>query len=333
MEVNYGGNFANSAVFIRELRRMMPRERRFRYNRRARRPEAPPVVPSPSLNDLYNSIEAAIALPSGRGHVSSYRAMEAAERGEEFNASVLKHTAVPSVKHHSVDVYDHRVYGARFVGEHGQRYVTSCQDQSIRVYETNMSDSPLAWVRTHNIPARGAYWTITDFDVSPDGRWLAYASISNFVHLVDLCNPHEPQVVLDFSISPKDIYSSAAAQPRFEGRVHIWSLKWGHDGTEIIVGTGAVHRRSYGLVLVYDVALRRVVEVIPAHDDDVNSVCFMQTGERNLLLSGSDDTLGKSSIVCIYCYRGDILNAKCSTNFFCSPSDATRRAHIANILV
>lgn len=277
MESRNGSQYAESIRFIRELRRLMPTSR----HRQGQHPKAPEPVSSEALTELQGDIEEATHLPSTRKAVSCYRALEAAARGENFRPSVMAHNVVPDVAHHFVDRYRKSVYGGRFVGEEGERFVTSCQDNVIRVYETGKSECQAAWSRTHAIEAYGIRWTITDFDVSPDGRWLAYSSLNRFVHVVDLEDSHKEQKVLDVAVGA--VFS-----------VNIWSLKWSHDGTEIIVGTGGTGMSCYGNIIVYDVQIGKVVEVIAAHDEDVNSVCFMRSGERNLILSGSDDALGKN---------------------------------------
>lgn len=160
----------------------------------------------------------------------------------------------------------------------GARFVTSCHDKRIRVYETGMSECKSAWRRTHVIAAEGVRWTITDFDVSPDGRWLAYSTMNRHVHMVDLEDEHRPQLILDFATMS-------------HARLDLWSLKFSHDGREIIVGASEGRMSCHGQIIVYDVQIRRVVEVIEAHDDDVNSVCFMQSTSSDLMLSGADDAL------------------------------------------
>lgn len=178
-----------------------------------------------------------------------------------------------------VDYYENSVYGAQFVCD-GSQFVTSSQDRKLRVYSTAMSDDVSVWRKTHEIHAIAVRWTITDFDVSPDGRWLAYSSISNIVHLIDLKDKGRPQIALDFAIRKRGRYDTC-----------IWSLRWSYDGTELIAGVMDCDAR--GSVIVYDVQLERIVEVIAAHEEDVNSVCFLQTGDCNLILSASDDALVK----------------------------------------
>lgn len=255
---------------------MIPRESHAQHPR----PRPPSPVPSAALDHLRLSIENAIHLRPARTTVSVYRALDAASKGQNVNPAVLMHSVVPSTHHHVITDIKHDVYGARFVGLHGDRFVTSSRDKALRVFQTSSSHHPTAWRKTHSIRAHAVRWTITDFDVSPDGRWLAYASINSLVHLVDLDNPYDLQHVLDFSAG------------HYAG-VNIWSLKWGHDGRELIVGTGANTIQANGLIIAYDVETRRVLESIPAHDADVNSVAFLQTGDCNMLLSAADDAIVK----------------------------------------
>lgn len=275
--VHFAGQHDDPTRFIRELRRMMPGNL---YRRQAQKPTAPEPVPSEALTALQSDIEAATHLPSTGKPVSCYRALEAAARGENFRPSVMAHNIIPDVPHHVVDKYRKSVYGGRFVGEEGERFVTSCQDYVLRAYDTGKSECESGWKQTHSIDAYGVRWTITDFDVSPNGRWLAYTSLNRYVHLADLENRNKSQVVLDLG-----------AGVGFS--VNIWSLKWSHDGNEIIVGTGGSRTSCYGNIIVYDVQVGKIVEVIAAHQEDVNSVCFMRSGERNLILSASDDALVK----------------------------------------
>lgn len=265
----------DSDMLIRELRSMMPTNRQ-----RQPRPSCPAPVPSPSLSDLEAQIKSAYFLASARRKVTTLHAVEASLRGESFPPSVLSHQFIPGLSNRVVDRYTDSVYGGQFVGD-GSRFVTSCQDTYLRVYDTAMSDNPKHWRQTHRILAHGIRWTITDFDVSPDGRWLAYASINNIVHLVDLEDTRKPQIILDFSVTKQGRRGTC-----------VWSLSFSYDGTELIAGTRDSDNTKRGSVVVYDVQLQRIVEAISAHEEDVNSVCFMQTGDCNLVLSGSDDALG-----------------------------------------
>lgn len=261
--------FTNPVMAMRELQRQVPR---------GFGPPLQRVPPAPVPSESRSAL-AADAAANARTGTSKLRLLDAAERGEFVPVAALLRNIVPDTVHHQVDRYKSRVYGGCFVGPEGERFVTSCQDKRIRVYDTGKSECRRAWKLTHCISAKGVRWTITDFDVSPDGRWLAYSTISTYVCVVDLADPKSEQMVLDFA----------------EGTLRsfgIWSIKWGHDGREIIAGTSGGERLGRGCIIAYDVQSKCVVDVVPAHEQDVNSVCFMRTGERNILLSGADDALG-----------------------------------------
>lgn len=240
-------------------------------------PQHMPPTPSPSLNDLQRQVRAATTLKH-TPYQTRYRALDAVSRGQTLLPSTLMHKVVPNVLHHSVGQYHCRVYGGRFVGADGSRFISSCQDRFIRVYDTGNSECPAAWKQTHRIGAEYVRWTITDFDVSPCGRWLAYATMNNYVHVVDLHGAGDEQETFNFS-------------EQSDERMNIWSIKWSHDGREIIAGSSFGNGSGYGGVVVFDVQLGKIVSCIVAHDCDVNAVCFMQQGDDNLILSGSDDCL------------------------------------------
>lgn len=244
------------------------------------RPPARPPKPSEARTDLAADIKHATELRSMRAVTSPLRVLDALSRGEECSLASVAHSVIPDVACRFVAKYKECAYGGRFFGEDGRRFVTSCQDALIRVYDTNGSDERRAWRKTHEIMGLGVHWTITDYDISPDGRWLAYVSLNQMVNIVDLENARGPQTALDLSAG-------------YGFSIHIWSIKWSHDGTEIVAGTGGNGRSCYGNVIIYNVQLGKIVQVLAAHSEDVNSVCFMHSGERNLILSASDDALGK----------------------------------------
>ena len=66
----------------------------------------------------------------------------------------------------------------------------------------------------------------------------------------------------------------------------IWGISFSQDGREIVAGT------SDARMLVYDVETNKNVVNIDAHEDDVNSVAFVDE-RSNLVVSGSDDCLCK----------------------------------------
>lgn len=271
--------FTSSTMLIRELNRLLP------YDRNAHSPERFHLspTPSPSLTDLEHDISHSTHLSAEHRPVSRYRALDALAKGYHVSQAVLQHSLLPTVKHHSVELQGHRVYGARFIGPDGDQFVTTSQSTAIHVYNTSMSEDPRAWTRTHSIRAQNVRWTVTDFAVSPNRRWLAYASITAYIHLVDLHNPTQEHIPIDMHINKR-------------GTLNIWSVMWSHDSRELLVGTGGAHMNRHGAIVIYDVQVKRIVAVVPAHEDDINSICFLQHGDDNLVVSASDDTMGKSTL-------------------------------------
>lgn len=238
----------------------------------------PSTTRADSMNDLELSIKKCTMnypYTQPRGRMDMLRTLAL---GGNVTHAMVMNNMIPRIPH-LVAESRCRVYGARFVGENGSTFVSSSQDRKLCVYDTGNSPKRKDWKKTHTINAYDVQWTITDFDVSPDGNFLAYASITKLVHVVDLRDTSAPQAVLDFSFS-NDIH------------VVIWSLKWSPDSSKIIVGTGASHFHCY-YIIVYDIFSQSVVKAIPAHEDDVNSVCFLQNDDPNILLSASDDAFGK----------------------------------------
>ena len=129
-------------------------------------------------------------------------------------------------------------------------------------------------------------WTITDATLGPDNKFLAYSSIRSAVCLAstDPNDGSEPWR-LDFADS---------ARPGGGRRLHagsshfgIWSIRFSGDGREIVAGTGD------NSVNVYDLDANKTILRIPAHQDDVNAVCYGDQASPHILYSGSDDTLIK----------------------------------------
>lgn len=119
-------------------------------------------------------------------------------------------------------------------------------------------------------------WTITDANLSPDNKWVAYSSITPVVYMART-DPDEDvnQELLDFR--------GRDAMGHNNG---IWSLRFSGNGHEIVVG--ASDARMY----VYDIEAKRVTLNLTGHFDDVNAVCFADPSS-NVLFSGSDDSFIK----------------------------------------
>lgn len=69
----------------------------------------------------------------------------------------------------------------------------------------------------------------------------------------------------------------------------IFSVKWSGDGREIIAGTSDEN------VYVFDVETSRVVAFASGHEDDVNSVAYLEAESPFVFASASDDSYIKVS--------------------------------------
>lgn len=116
-------------------------------------------------------------------------------------------------------------------------------------------------------------------DVCANEQYLIYSSINSIVHLLDLETLSTKQETLNFSERGDD---------GWYGNYGIMSIKFSGDTKEIVAGT----KRSD--VLVYDLFANRVSTRVPnAHSDEINSVCFANRQQSNLIFTGSDDSLVK----------------------------------------
>uniref|UniRef100_A0A5B6YVN8 LEC14B homolog n=1 Tax=Davidia involucrata TaxID=16924 RepID=A0A5B6YVN8_DAVIN len=176
-----------------------------------------------------------------------------------------------------VDQMDSRAYISQFSAD-GSLFVAGFQESRIRVYNVDAG-----WKVQKDIQARSLRWTITDTTLSPDQRFLVYASISPVVHIVhvgsaateSLANITEIHDGLVFSDDDDGDYSFG-----------IFSVKFSTDGQELVAAC------SDGSIYVYDLEANKLTLRIPAHKSDVNTVCFADES-GHLIYSGSDDNLCK----------------------------------------
>ncbi|KAG0483421.1 hypothetical protein HPP92_011505 [Vanilla planifolia] len=79
-----------------------------------------------------------------------------------------------------VDRLDTRAYVSQFSAD-GSLFIAGYQGSQIRLYDVDND-----WKLRKDILARSLRWTITDTSLSPDQRFLVYASMSPIVHIVDV---------------------------------------------------------------------------------------------------------------------------------------------------
>ncbi|KAJ6688826.1 hypothetical protein OIU85_005273 [Salix viminalis] len=177
----------------------------------------------------------------------------------------------------TVDQLDSGIYVSRF-SDDGTLFVAGCQGSHIRIYNVDNG-----WKVKKDILAKSLRWTITDACLSPNQRYLVYASLSPVVHIVNiesaatesLANVSEIHDGLSFS-SNNDDYDDFG----------IFSVKFSTDGRELVAASGD------NSIYIYDLEANSCSLRVPAHKSDVNTVCFGDEA-GHLLFSGSDDNLCK----------------------------------------
>ncbi|OWF53520.1 DDB1- and CUL4-associated factor 11 [Mizuhopecten yessoensis] len=163
--------------------------------------------------------------------------------------------------------YHHKVFCGTFSKE-GNIFLTACQDQHIRIYDTTRGNFNLL----KTIRAKDVGWSILDTAFSPDGNYIIYSSWSDCIHL---CNIHGE-------------YDTHNALHLFPGEHSfcIFSLTFSSDNREILGGA------NDGCLYVYDRESNQRTLRIDAHEDDVNAVAFADSSSQ-ILFSGGDDGLLK----------------------------------------
>jgi len=74
--------------------------------------------------------------------------------------------------------------------------------------------------------------------------------------------------------------------------MRVYSAKISADGQEIVAGTSRTTNHSAKLQIL-DANQNKVVRSINAHENDINTVCFVDKLSSSLVITGSDDTLCK----------------------------------------
>uniref|UniRef100_A0A3Q3GQ37 DDB1- and CUL4-associated factor 11 n=1 Tax=Kryptolebias marmoratus TaxID=37003 RepID=A0A3Q3GQ37_KRYMA len=152
--------------------------------------------------------------------------------------------------------------------EDGNMFLSACQDQNIRLYDTSRGRFHLR----RTVKARDVGWSVLDVCFTPDARHVLYSSWSDYIHLCSIDGDSENHIALD--LNPD------------ERRFCVFSLAASTDGTEILGGA------NNGCLYVFDLEENKRTLKIDAHEDDVNAVAFADSSSQ-LLFSGSDDAVCK----------------------------------------
>ncbi|CAI5996205.1 unnamed protein product [Closterium sp. NIES-65] len=180
-----------------------------------------------------------------------------------------------------VDKVASRAYIGQFSGDR-DLFVAGFQDRRIRVYDVDRG-----WALRKDVIARNLRWTITDTALSPDQRFLVYASITPIVHLVNVgYGSGEVESLANVTDIHEELNFTAVESRRRERSFGIWSLQFSSDGRELIAGSS--DRSLY----VFDLERNQPILRVKAHQDDVNAVAFADETSQ-LIYSGSDDRICK----------------------------------------
>ncbi|KAL8570478.1 hypothetical protein ACOMHN_034513 [Nucella lapillus] len=163
--------------------------------------------------------------------------------------------------------YHHKVFCSTF-SKSGNIFLTACQDQHVRIYDTMQNKFELL----KTVRARDVGWSVLDVAFSPDGNYVIYSSWSDCIHLCNIYGEHE-------------VHESLLLSPG-EHSFCIFSLMFSSDNREIVGGA------NDGCLYVYDRESNQRTLRIDAHDDDVNAVAFADDSSQ-ILYSGGDDGLCK----------------------------------------
>ncbi|OQR72883.1 DDB1- and CUL4-associated factor 11-like [Tropilaelaps mercedesae] len=152
--------------------------------------------------------------------------------------------------------------------KNGNLFITTAQDCVVRIYDTT-GDRPIGRKSIH---ATDVGWSILDTSVSPDGCFFVYSSWCANLYLCRVEGQSEDSTSL--KLIPLD------------NRFCVFSLKFSANGEEILCGASDTSLYVYSLT-----AQKRTLR-IPAHDDEVNAVCFADRSSH-ILFTGGDDGLVK----------------------------------------
>jgi len=146
--------------------------------------------------------------------------------------------------------------------------MSACQDRMIRIYDTTRGTFELKQI----VEAQDFGWSVLDVALSPDGAHLVYSSWSDSLHQVSILSKEDRHVTLP--INP-------------DGRQFcIFSVSFSEDSQELVCGA------NDGYIYLYDRFSNKQSQKISAHEDDVNSVSFLDE-TTHTVASGGDDGLCK----------------------------------------
>uniref|UniRef100_A0A3Q3LBY5 Ddb1 and cul4 associated factor 11 n=1 Tax=Mastacembelus armatus TaxID=205130 RepID=A0A3Q3LBY5_9TELE len=238
----------------------------------------PPVDTQPDTDEVNRSeirtqILLATASSALKGRHSFTHMLAEREQGR-CRGSSFSHGECSRIRTHFLPNYvsqKHTYQQKAFCGvysEDGNMFLSACQDQNIRLYDTTRGRFNLC----RTVKARDVGWSVLDVCFTPDAHHILYSSWSDYIHLCSISGDSENHTALD--LNPD------------ERRFCVFSLAASTDSKEILGGA------NDGCLYVFDLEQNKRTLKIDAHEDDVNAVAFADSSSQ-LLFSGSDDALCK----------------------------------------
>ncbi|KAI5092150.1 DDB1- and CUL4-associated factor 11 [Silurus meridionalis] len=238
----------------------------------------PPVDSHPDTQELDRSeIRTQILLATASSHLKKQHSfthmLNQREQGR-CRGSGFSHGECSRIRSHFLpnhvahkDTYQQKAFCGVY-SEDGNLFLTACQDQNIRLYDTSRGRFHLK----RTMKARDVGWSVLDVCFTPDSRSVLYSSWSDFIHVCNIDGESETHTALE--LNPD------------ERRFCVFSLTASMDSREVLGGA------NDGCLYVFDRELNKRTLKIDAHEDDVNAVAFADVSSQ-LLFSGSDDALCK----------------------------------------
>lgn len=147
----------------------------------------------------------------------------------------------------------------------GNLFVSASQDCLIRVYNTR--NGKFKHLKSHK--AEDVGWSIIDLDVSPDSQKFIYSSWNESIRLANISGVGHHQAL------------KLGSPDRSLG---VFSIRFSPNRVEVIAGC------SDNSVRIYDIHKNKQVSKIKGHENEVNSVAFVDNS-ANIIASGGDDDI------------------------------------------
>ncbi|KAF5205741.1 Ddb1- and cul4-associated factor [Thalictrum thalictroides] len=190
-------------------------------------------------------------LPVSTVKMLSGREFNCSGRGR-FSSADCRHVLsrfLPVYGPWQIDKLKTRAYVSQFSAD-GSLFIAGSQGSRIKIYNVEKG-----WKVQKDILTKSLRWTVTDTSLSPDQRYLVYASMSPIVHIVNVgsatteshANVTELHDGLDFS------------HDYGEFSFGIFSVKFSTDGRELVAGS------SDDSIYVYDLVSNKLTLRIAAH--------------------------------------------------------------------